>query len=280
MRELIQQLMENSIDFHLHVAPDASKERSVDAYEAAQQAKNANMKAIVFKAIDIPTMPMALLTKKKIEGIEIFGSVTLNQSVGGLNPHAVEASAKIGAKIVWMPTVSSAGSRKQKGLSDGISIIDNNGNVLPVVREIITLAKEFNLILCTGHLNQKEIIALFDESKNLGLSKFVITHPLKVAGTSIDLRVQKELAEKGAYIDHCYSAALTLTDRLDPCQIYDAVKFVGAERCILSTDCGNFIKPVPVEGMRTALATMFQYGLSENELKMLVKENPARLLDL
>jgi len=280
MREIILQLMENSIDFHLHVAPDPSKERCVDAYEAARQAKNANMKALVFKAIDIPTMPMALLIEKRVAGIEIVGSVTLNQGVGGLNPRAVEVSAKIGAKVVWMPTVSSVASRKQKGLSDGISIFDNSGHVLPVVREIITLAKELNLILCTGHLNQKEIIALFEESKNLGLSKFVITHPMKVAGTLIDLRVQKELAEKGAYIDHCYSAALTLTDRLDPHRIYDAVKFVGADRCILSTDCGNIIKPLPVEGMRIALATLFQYGLSENELKMLVKENPARLLDL
>ena len=280
MKEIIQGLMVGAVDFHLHVAPDAVKERSVDACEAALQAKNAGMKGIVFKGIDYPTAPLAYLAGKVVEGVAVIGSLTLNQAVGGFNPDAVDASAKLGAKVVWMPTTSSVGSRKLKGLPGGLSILAGNGEVRAEVKEILSLVGRHDLILATGHLPQQEVLMLFNEAQKHHVSKFVLTHPLKVAGEAIDIQVQRDLAEKGVYIEHCFGATLGLSARVKPRQIYEAVKYVGAEKCILSTDLGNFNKPMPAEGMRIALATLHECGLSEAELELLVKVNPARLLEI
>lgn len=280
MKEIIQRLMENAVDFHLHTAPDSVKERSVDACEAALQAKNAGMKAIVLKGIEYPTAPLACLVAKVVEGVAVIGSLTLNQAVGGFNPDAVEASAKLGAKVIWMPTISSAGSRRLKGFPDGLSILDAGGEIRAEVKEILSLVAARGLILATGHLPQQEVLMLFDEAKKHHVAKFVLTHPLKVAGAAIDIQVQRELAEQGAYIEHCFGATLGLSGRLEPRQIYEAIKHVGAQRCLLSTDLGNFYKPLPAEGMRMALATQYECGLSEAELDLLVRINPSRLLEI
>ncbi|MFC1814617.1 DUF6282 family protein [Thermodesulfobacteriota bacterium] len=280
MKEITKSILENSVDFHVHVSPDPYTERVVNIYEAALQAKNIGMRGIVIKSHYYPTAPIVLLTKENVEGIEIIGSLALNHSIGGINPYAVEASAKMGAKVIWMPTVSSVAVRNKKGLSDGIPIIGDNGKVLPDVKEILSLVRENDLILCTGHLTTDEIIPLFSEALDMKVNKFVVTHPLKVAGTSIDLNIQKELAERGAFIEHCFGATFSLRESLDPFKIVEAIKFVGVDRCILSTDFGKFHKPLLADGMRIMLATLFECGLSEQELTILVKKNPYQLLNL
>jgi hypothetical protein len=96
----------------------------------------------------------------------------------------------------------------------------------------------------------------------------------------LDLTLQKELAERGAYMEHTFVMTLSLIKRVDPATIAEAIKFVGVERCLLSTDFGQFHNPPPAEGMRMMLATLLQFGLSEEDLTILVKQNPSRLLGL
>ena len=267
------------MDFHIHVAPDPFKERVGDVYDLALQAKGVGMRGIVIKSIDYPTAPLAQLTQRFVEGIEIIGSLTFNYGVGGINPHAVEASAKLGAKVLWMPTNSSAHERREQGLTGGIYILDDKGTVLPEVKEVLALVKEFDLALCTGHLSKGEIVALFKESVNMGVRKFVVSHPL-LKLTLLDLATQKELAEGGAYIEHCFVTTLALKGRIEPSKIAEAIRYVGVERCLLSTDLGQIHNPPPTEGMRMMLASLMLCGLSEEELTVLVKENPCRLLNL
>lgn len=125
------------------------------------------------------------------------------------------------------------------------------------------------------------------QAKNIGMKGVVLkshtypTAPLaQMAGTSLDLRFQKELAERGAFIEHCFVATMPLYGRLNPLQIVEAIRFVGAEKCLLSTDFGQLPNPPPWEGMRMMLVTLLQCGLSEKELHILVKENPYRFLNL
>jgi len=101
-----------------------------------------------------------------------------------------------------------------------------------------------------------------------------------VAGSSVDLNTQKDLAERGAFIEHCFGATFSLSGSLSPRKIVEAIKFVGAERCVLSTDFGKLHKPLPAEGMRMMIATLFECGLSEKELNILVKKTPNLLLNL
>ena len=281
MEDYSAELLEGSIDFHLHASPDPLRERSADAHEVASQARACGMKGIVLKAHTYHTAPLATIIRKVVPGIEVIGGLALNREMGGINPAAVEVSARLGGKVLWMPTTSSIAHRKRKGFSGGgLAVSGENQGMLPEVKEVLALVKEFGLVLCTGHLGQEEIILLFGEAKKMGISKFVLTHPLKLNGTYIDLNTLKALADEGAFIEHCFLATTANSGNMDPARIVDAIRFVGAEHCLLSTDFGKPEDPPPWEGMRDMIITMSRYGLTREELSLLIKKNPARLLNI
>lgn len=281
MADYSAELLLGSIDFHLHASPDPYRERSADAHEVALQARAGGMKGIVLKSHAYPTAPLAQIIKKVVPGIEVIGGLALNREMGGINPYAVEVSARLGGKVLWMPTTSSVAARKRKGFSDGgIAICGENQGISSEVKEVLALVKEFDLVLCTGHLVQEEIISLFAEARKMKISKFVLTHPLKLAGTSIDLKTQKAMADQGAFMEHCFLATTPNSGNMDPAKIVEAIRFVGAEQCLLSTDFGKPADPPPWEGMREMIITMSHYGLTRKELNLLVKENPAKLLNI
>ena len=276
-----EDILRGSIDMHIHASPDVRVERRLDALQAALDARGAGMRAIVLKSHDYPTAAMANIIQRVVPEVAVFGSIALDHEVGGLNPHAVEVSAKLGGKVVWMPTLGSANDMKKKGLdTPGVSVIDEDGKLLPVIYDIYATIKKYRMILATGHVSVAESFALVEAAHEYGLEKIVITHPLlEKVGAHLNLDQQKKMADMGAFLEHCFADTMPL-DRLDPMEIVEAVRFVGAERCIISTDLGQYFNPAPAEGMRMAIATMLQWGLSEKEVELLVKTNPAKLLDL
>jgi hypothetical protein len=278
----IGKLLRGSIDMHLHHGPDPRVERSVDALQVARQAQEAGMRAIVLKSHEHPTAPVAYILSQVVSDITIFGSICLDLEVGGLNIYALEASAKLGAKVVWMPTFTSANDMKINGRGDGgISVLDTNGKLLPVVDEILDIVKNYQMVLATGHISAPETFALVERAMKKGVSNIVITHPLwPRGGARLGLPEQQRMVEEGAFIEHCFANTMPFPDRLDPMRIVEAVRVVGAEHCIISTDFGQSYNPAPAEGMRMAIATMLKYGLSEREVELMVKVNPATLLGL
>jgi hypothetical protein len=122
----IQDLLRGSIDMHVHTGPDPVMERSVDILQAAQQAHGCGMKALVFKSHEYPTAPMAYLINSLVPGFSTIGSISLDFGVGGLNPQALEISAKMGAKVVWMPTLCSDHDMQRRNPPQkGIRICDD-----------------------------------------------------------------------------------------------------------------------------------------------------------
>ncbi|MBI4303925.1 MAG: hypothetical protein HY665_06265 [Chloroflexi bacterium] len=278
----IDSLMQGAIDMHVHHAPDAQRGRRVDALEAAIQAEQAGMRAIVIKSHDYPTAPLAYIVGRQVRNLAVFGGISLDFAVGGLNPVAVETSAILGAKVVWMPTFSSANDHRRLKLgSEGIKIVDEEGKLLPVVHEILNIVKKYDMVLATGHVSAPEAFTLVDEARRQGLTRIVATHPLEQrVGATLSIEEQKQMAEKGAFIEHCFLCLMPLGDRLDPMRMVEAIRAVGAERCILTTDLGQDFNPPPAEGMRMMLATLLRYKLSAEEIELMVKVNPARLLGL
>ncbi|MFC1966841.1 DUF6282 family protein [Chloroflexota bacterium] len=279
----VNELLKGSIDMHCHHGPDTIYERSVDALQAAQQAQEAGMRAIVLKSHVYPTAPLAYIINQIVPDITAVGAICLDDDMGGLNTHALEASAKLGAKVVWMPTFSSANDMKKKGLTEpGVSISDAKGTLLPVVGKILDIVKEYNMVLATGHVSVAESFALVDGARKKGITKIVVTHPLlDTLGATLSLEEQQRMADKGAFIEHCFGLTMPGSSmRLDPMKIVEAVKAVGAERCIMSTDLGQAHNPTPADGMRVGIAVMLRLGLYEKEVDLLVKVNPAKLLDL
>lgn len=275
----IDQLLKGAIDMHVHAAPDI-RERRLDALQLARQAEQAGMKAVVLKSHCYPTAPLAYIVNQIVPGILVIGSLCLNKENGGLNPEAVEVSAKLGAKVIWMPTTSSVPDKKREGESGGIYILDKDNQLVPEMKPILEIIEGNHLLLATGHISPAEIFTLTDEARRMGI-RVVITHPLTTtAGSPLTIEQQQALVAKGAFIEHCFLPTMPLSARLDPMEIVKAVREVGVEHCVLSTDFGQAHNPAPVEGVRMMIAAMLQYGLNEREVELLVKVNPAQLLDL
>ena len=275
-------LMQGAIDMHMHAGPDPHTPRSVDAFQAAEEAAGAGMRAIVLKSHDYPTAPVASLTGQKTPKVKVFGSIALDFAVGGLNPAAVEASAILGAKVVWMPTFSAAHDMLKRGLGEGgIRIADEGGKALPALTRILEIAKQHGMVVATGHVGLTEIRALVREASRLGVDKVVITHAVEPRfGATLTVEQQKEMVSQGAYIEHCYLTTLPSGGQVDINDVAKAMRSVGTDCCIMTTDLGQKTNPHPAHGMRSYIGSMLDCGLTEAEVSAMAKTNPARLLGL
>lgn len=275
-------LMKGAIDIHVHIGPDPNRRRRVDGYSAALQAKEAGMRGVVFKSHDYNTSPVAATVQQFVPGIELFGGLSLDFEVGGLNPHAVEAAGKLGTKIIWMPTFSSKNDMLKRNIFDkGISILNENGRLLPVVNEILDIIKYHGMTLATGHLSTKEIFILLESAEKKGIERILVTHPLsKWVGPTISIEDQRKMIRPGLYFEHCFSNCMPHSDRLDPREIATAVREIKPEHCVLSTDFGQITNPPPVEGMRMYIEFMLAFGITADEVVAMIRTNPARCLGL
>jgi hypothetical protein len=283
----IDELLIGSIDMHMHPGPAGGPCR-LDALEAAEQAKQARMRGFVIKSHSYTASAVAIIVNKLVPDINVFGSVCLDYEIGGLNSHAVENAAYLGAKVVWMPTFSSTNSiNKMRGLGlpikgEGISLIDKAGKLVPEMEPILALIKKHDMILATGHISPQETFVLLNEAQRIGIKKYIITHPTDAEFSeklpSID-ELQR-LAKIGAFIEFTLVGMLPNEFCHDPAEIARTIKTIGAEHCIISTDLGQPQNPLPVEGMRLLMATLLHQGISPEEVELMAKVNPAILLGL
>jgi len=294
-KRLDVKLLEGAIDLHVHPAPDIFV-RLVDAIELAKQAATVGMRGIVLKCHFFPTVFMAYFARKAVENsVDVFGGIVLNHYVGGFNPYAVEASIKAGGKIVWMPTISAAnhihyyrsrgkekwklGDIRLKNMGDGLSPINKRGEITPEVEEILGMIADANIILATGHLSVHEIEVLVDEARNLGVRKILINHPsFRVINMSI--QKQRELAKKGAYLEHVFLLLTPMWYTMDPKDMVKMIREVGIKHSVIATDLGQIHNPSPIDGLRTFIQILLENGLKPSEIRSLVVENPADLLSI
>ena len=263
---------------HIHSAPDIFS-RKVDAFEVAIRAKRAGMKAIVLKSHHNPTTMLSWALSRMINGIGVYGSVTLNtSSTGGVNPEAVEVALKLGAKVIWMPTISASNHLVHEGRRGGIRIL-RNGEVIEEVWEVLGIIAEENGIVATGHLSVEEIIILVDTAKSIGVEKIIVTHP-EFYIINMPLEIQKELAERGAYVEYCCYLTTRLGGSVKAKLIVERIKSIGAEHCILSSDLGQPENPYPDKGFKQFLEKLLEEGISIEELKTMTVTNPTKLLEL
>jgi len=296
MIQTIRELLKGSIDMHAHAGPDVYP-RWGDMLDVALEAKEAGMKAIVFKDHHTITADRAYLVNKMVPEFTCVGGIALSHSVGGLNPRAVKIAIELGGKIVWMASpVDVAWMVKQvyergeaqwaKGLmrtqdpKKGISVLKGGlegSEILPEVEEILNLIAEANIILDICHLSTREHEIIVDEAKRGGVEKIILTHPNCSAGYTA-IEEQKQLVKKGVYMDYAYLPVTPLFDRQDPNEIVNMIKEIGAEHSLLCTDFGQPANPSAVEGMRIFISTLLMKGVSKEEVKKMVQENPAKLL--
>lgn len=284
--ETVRSLLVGSIEFHFHPGPDGNTPRKVDAFEAVRDAKLAGMRAMVLKDKSCGTGAIAQLANKYADGVTAIGAITLDKSIGGLNPEAVEIEAALGSKVVWMSTYSALNDPTKKKTEKGLkrynlTILDGNGALLSEVTEIIEIVKKHDMVLATGHLSKKEVFVLIEAAAGRGLKKMTVTHPLNInVNTRMTIEEQIALAQMGAYMEHTWLATMPKHDHLPVSDFTAAIRAVGVAQCILASDFGQIHNPSPLEGFRLMLANLLQEGFSTEELTIMVKENPAKLLGL
>lgn len=277
----VDRVLEGAIDIHVHIAPDPLVERRAGALDVARQAQELGMQGLVLKSHHYPTHPVAHTVSELVPELTLIGGIALDVEVGGLNPMAVEATARMGGRVVWMPTFSAQADRESKGLSGGINLLDDDGRLVPEALAVLEVVKSHDMVLATGHISTAESMALVREATSMGIHRMVVTHATTMSyWTGMTLEDMKALAGMGAYIEHCLHVMMPTTYRMEPKDLVKTISAIGPEKCILSTDFGQDYHPMPAEGMRMGVATVLRSGLEEVEVGMLVKDNPARLLGL
>ncbi|QQE74393.1 hypothetical protein KDJ56_21645 [Brevibacillus composti] len=285
--------LKGAIDIHVHSSPSIFP-RSVDDLELAEQAKRAGMRAIVLKAHEESTVSRAKLVSKVVEGIEVYGSLVLNEYVGGLNPYAVDMAIQQGAKLIWMPTGSAkhhidhyggkSDYKEQKSTirllpQKGITVLSEDGRLLPVVYDILDLVKGSGAVLATGHLSPLETKVLVEAAVSRGVEKVLVAHPdLKI--NKMDLSLQCELVKMGAYVEKSMLTLMPQWKSIEPDELVRGIRQLGTENCILQTDFGQANHPVPTEGYNQFIQILLDHGITETEIEQMACSNPAELLGL
>jgi hypothetical protein len=275
--------------------------RTVDSWEAAHDAAASGMRAILLKDHHVSTAPHAYLSNKHLKtgaNFQAFGSLCLNNASGGLNPNALDSSIKLGIKLVYFPTISaqkhiklfsSANRRPEEFVStkvppmteEPITVLDDDCKLKPVVKLLIDIIAEADIILATGHLDYEETLAVVKYAKMTGVNKICLTHlPMF---TTMDKEKLKKIVDIGGIVEITYQllTELTPTDyRWTPNMVTDYIRFFGVERCLFSTDFGHISCPPPIEGMRMSIKLLIDLGFTDNEIEIMIKKNPAKLLGI
>ena len=289
--------IQGAYDLQVHVAPDVIPRR-IDDIDLAREFLARGLRGFVLKSHYIPTAERAQVVSKAVPGIRAFGAITLNHSVGGLNPVAVEIAGRSGSRIVWMPTVDAA--NETAGRLDGgnsklpfwaqiqrelaatgiapppLTVIDEAGNLVEAARRCLELIAKHDMILATGHLGRREIFALVRAARDMKLRKVLVTHA-EFPSQNLSGDEQLALADMGALIEHCFTTMHT--GKAPWATVMESIRQVGPERCVLSTDLGQTINPPVSDGFAMFAQTLLDAGFDMEGIRRMAVTNPGGLVE-
>lgn len=275
------QALRGVVDLHVHADPD-SVARSIDAVDLARMAKARGMRALVLKSHWEPTASLAYLVRKAVPGIEVFGGIDLNRSVGGINPVAVERMANIkGAwgRVVWMPTFDAENQVRYSKEDRPFVAVSKDGELLPEVKEVIGIVAKRRLTLATGHSSPAEGLAIVREARRQGVERIVVTHAM-LAPVRMSIAEMQEAAKAGAYVEFVYNALIGAGKAFEIGDYVKAIRAVGARWCVLSSDLGQAGNLLHPDGLAAFFKALRDAGVSQGEIDLMAKTNPARVLGL
>lgn len=297
----MKNLIKGAYDLHVHSAPDVLP-RKMDDIEMAQRVIESGMAGYAIKSHYFCTAERAALVNKMYPGCEAVGAITLNSSVGGINPTAVEMAAREGTKIVWFPTCDSEyelshvfngdPNKKLPYWAQIITQLEEEGIKIPTIRlltddkkgqgelkeevfQVLDVIKKHDMILATSHSSHAETFALVKAANEKGIDKIIITH-VDFPTTFYTIEEQKELAEYGAYMEHCYTTFAT--GKVEFAETLKQIRALGPDRVILSTDLGQTTAKYPDEGLQEFAEKLSANGFTEDEIYQMVVANPKKLL--
>jgi hypothetical protein len=273
--------LQGVIDIHVHSAPDSAP-RSIDAIDLARLAKSRGMRGLVLKNHYESTASLAYIVRKEVPGIEIFGGIDLNRSVGGLNSAAIERMFLVTGgwgRVIWMPTFDAENQVRFSKQDRPYVAVSKNGELLPEAKEVIALAAKNHLMLETGHSSAAEGLMIIREARRAGVEHIVVTHGM-LAPVRMSIPQMREAASLGAYIEFVFNGLTGSGKESGAGDYAKAIREIGPKSCILSSDMGQPGNPLHPDGLAAFFASLRQAGVSQADIDMMSKTNPARALGL
>jgi hypothetical protein len=288
----VQEILEGAIDCHAHGGSDPI-DRLLMEDEIAIEYSRAKMKAVVFKTWFTPSASRNPIVKKALdkwaretgmEPVKVFGGITLNQSVGGLNPDAVKRVLGFpGCKYVWMPMVDSYHHRRlvyDDWSGAGIKMLDDKGKPLPALTEVLKIAAANNLTVASGHYPYTDTKVMLEEAKRVGVKHLEIIHPVHIHSKTL-ISEMKEAAAEGVKI---MLSGLGITafplHETGPVYAVKMIKEVGPENLFYGSDYGQIQNPSHLIGTEWTIKLLLSYGATKEEVKKVFQTTPARHLEI
>lgn len=281
----MENVMQGIIDMHIHAAPDV-RARKLDDLELMEASVQRGVRAIVLKSHNVPTADRAYLVNRvaaeKYPDVKFtaFGGLCLNRPVGGLNPDAAETSLKLGAKVIWLPTNTAENHYRKNGKdpSTGV-VVTRDGKAVDELQDIFALVKQYNAVLATGHIGAEECFPVVEAARVAGVEKIVITHPeFWVVGMTPEQ--QADIVRKyDVLLESVYAQPVNGSYKINIPDNIAAMKAIGPEHFVISTDSGQTVNPYWYESYTTYFKAVSEVFTSEQVRKM-THDNPAWLLDI
>ncbi|SCK52451.1 DUF6282 family protein [Streptomyces sp. WMMB 322] len=290
--ERARELVRGAYDVHIHVAPDVMSRR-IDDVTLAGRFADVGLAGFVLKSHYAPTAERAAVVRRAEPRATALGAITLNASVGGLNPVAVEIAGRGGAKFVWLPTVDSANQRQCQArepegatppmwarlqddlradgmAADPVEVVTPGGDVVPAARQVFRLIARHDMVLATGHLHADEIAAVVEAAAEEGVRRMVVTHP-EFTSQRVALDRQRELAARGALLERCFTTPYTGKVAWETW--FRAVREAGPENSVISSDLGQPFNPPVEDGLAVCADLLLEEGISEADVRTMTVHN-------
>lgn len=268
------------VDFHVHTAPSLMPRRH-DDHTIADVLAELGVSRYVLKAHEGSTAERAQLV-----GGGAIGSVVLNSPVGGGNPDAVYVAAELGARVVWLPTISSVAhhaSRTSAAVATQLhvdfSVVElfSDSVLLDRWYDVADVAARYDLVLASGHVSIDEAVAFFKVAKSRGVQRLLVTHPLAPFLGWRDEHVE-ELQALGAYLevgvlaDHITDAGPAEGPTAHLAEIYPS------DLLVFGSDLGHTDFPSFAAGIRSWIQGMDDV-IGSKRLERLLSANGRTLID-
>ncbi len=269
--------LDGAIDFHVHSGPD-SRPRSVNDLEVARMTRRAGLRGIVLKNHFTMTADRAALAMAQVEGLEIFGGVVLNRAVGGINAEAVRQMVQFDGgrgKVVWLPTFDAEYYVTAQGESGPYVSVTHEGVPVPELAEIFALVAEHELVLAMGHSSPEEVLVLMSAARRQGVERILVTHVFSQRPSRAQMQ---QMVDAGAILEIDWYALYLGNQTVDT--YVSAIQELGAEHFLMSSDLGQATSPSHVDGLRAYVTAMRGAGVTDDQIDLMLRRNPARLLGL
>lgn len=280
-----QNRLEGIVDMHIHSAPDI-RQRKLDDVEIMEAAIARGVRAVVIKSHMVPTADRATLVNRMAREkygdvpFTMYGGITLNRSVGGLNPWAVEAACKLGAKVVWLPTMTAENHVNKGSTGPGVAVC-RDGKVVDAMQDIFTVVKEFDVVLATGHISPAECFTVTEAARAAGVKKVVITHPeFHIVGMSPEdqIRIVKDY---DVMLEKVYAQPIgggvykkNLQDNVE------IMRAIPAKNIIVATDGGQMQNPEWYNTIAEYIDFLYDAGIPEEDIIQMTCTNPKAMLNI